>query len=184
MFKISTDYFSPSNRAFPDYGKANRFFNLGSVNHNHSNVQCNFNNFWYKNACLVILDHSFFSDSMQSVTNTGCCRLLNSPFRHNVISYREIRKRILFRVRWFKIFGRTWLVLRSESPRQFAPPPPLSVGPTPMILAAYLSWYKLKTQGRGGPSKVFLGGCWVSSPVFLYNSLGGGGRDHSNELAS
>jgi hypothetical protein len=29
---------------------------------------------------------------------------------------------------------------------------------------------------RGGSSKVFLGWCWVSSQVFLCNSLGGGGR--------
>ena len=29
---------------------------------------------------------------------------------------------------------------------------------------------------RGGSSKVFLGGRWVSSRVFLYNSLGDGGR--------
>jgi hypothetical protein len=31
-------------------------------------------------------------------------------------------------------------------------------------------------NSRGGSSKDFLGGCWVSSRVFLYNSLGGGGR--------
>jgi hypothetical protein len=41
-------------------------------------------------------------------------------------------------------------------------------------------------QARGGSSKVFLGGCWVSSRVFLYNSLGGGGGEHdlSSEGAS
>jgi hypothetical protein len=32
------------------------------------------------------------------------------------------------------------------------------------------------SRARGGSSKVFLGGCWLSSRVFLYNSLGGGGR--------
>ena len=39
---------------------------------------------------LACLDHSFFSESnCESVTSTGCCRLLNSPFRHRVISYGE-----------------------------------------------------------------------------------------------
>lgn len=40
-----------------------------------------------KNACLnAILGYSFLS---LSVTNTGCCLLFSSPFRHKVISYKK-----------------------------------------------------------------------------------------------
>ena len=59
-----------------------------------ANVQCNSNNFRYKNACLTTAGHSFFSKSV-SVTSTGCCRLFNSPFRHKVISWKEEDKNSL-----------------------------------------------------------------------------------------